>query len=107
MPVKNYNLSPSQVIIVHDDLEKELGKVTIKQKGSANGHNGIKSVLKSLSTSDFRRIRVGIDRPSDKKAVDDYVLSKFKDSELQNINEVVLPLFTQKLQEIIDSEMVD
>lgn len=85
-------ISHQNVILLHDDLEKKLGKVGVKQQGSANGHNGIKSVAEILHTFNFKRIRVGIDRPDNKDEVSSYVLSKFTDAELQQLNQVVYPL---------------
>ncbi|MEG0260786.1 MAG: aminoacyl-tRNA hydrolase, partial [Lysinibacillus sp.] len=61
----------------------ETGKLRLRQKGSAGGHNGIKSLIQHLGTQEFNRIRVGVDRPSAGMKVADYVLSKFsKDDQI-------------------------
>ena len=55
------NLEDSSVI--YDDLDLPVGKIRLRQKGSAGGHNGIKSTVAHLGTQEFNRIRIGIDRP--------------------------------------------
>ncbi|KAJ3261999.1 hypothetical protein HK103_003842 [Boothiomyces macroporosus] len=105
--LRHYNFNSNQLILVHDDLEKKLGKVTVKEKGSANGHNGIKSVISSLNTSDFQRIRVGIDRPTNKDQVEKYVLTVFDQNELQTIESIVFPTFHKALVQLIKQRAVD
>jgi len=68
---------PRQLLIAHDDLDIPLGRIKIKSGGGAGGHKGVSSVIESLGTSDFLRIRLGIgleERPID---VVDYVLTPF------------------------------
>ncbi|KFP70811.1 putative peptidyl-tRNA hydrolase, partial [Acanthisitta chloris] len=60
---KTYNLGPKDVYLVHDDLDKALGKVAIKQGGSARGHNGVRSCISALHSNEMTRLRVGIGRP--------------------------------------------
>ena len=66
----------AKLVILHDELEAELGKVKLKMQGSARGHNGIKSVKSALGERDFVRIGVGIGRPMSREARDvaNYVL---------------------------------
>lgn len=71
-----YNVDPADLLVVHDDLDLPLGKVRLKQKGSAGGHNGIKSIIAHVGDQKFKRVKVGIDHP-DKMSVVDYVLGKF------------------------------
>ncbi|KAJ3326240.1 peptidyl-tRNA hydrolase protein 1 [Boothiomyces sp. JEL0866] len=105
--LRNYSFNHSQLILVHDDLEKKLGKVTVKEKGSANGHNGIKSVMSVLNTSEFQRIRIGIDRPVDKDQVDTYVLSGFSPHEHQTIESTVFPTFHKSLIQLIKKRALE
>lgn len=65
------------IVIVYDDLDLPAGKIRLRQKGSAGGHNGIKSLIQHLGTSDFNRIRIGIDRPFFDQTVINHVLSGF------------------------------
>jgi PTH1 family peptidyl-tRNA hydrolase len=90
----------SQLYVVHDDLERKLGKLTIKNGGSANGHNGIRSIISELKESQFSRVRVGIGRPENKEQVAQYVLEKFTEEEWEIIKTTVHPLFIGKMIEM-------
>ena len=71
-----YKLSPEDVLIVHDDMDLATGRHRLRQKGSAGGHNGIKSIIAHLGTEKFKRLRIGIDHPEKQKVVD-WVLTRF------------------------------
>ncbi|KFQ92915.1 putative peptidyl-tRNA hydrolase, partial [Nipponia nippon] len=58
-----YSLRPEDIYLVHDDLDKALGKVAIKLGGSARGHNGVRSCISALQSNEMTRVRVGIGRP--------------------------------------------
>ncbi|KRM09746.1 aminoacyl-tRNA hydrolase [Paucilactobacillus suebicus] len=75
--VDYYDLDISDLVIVHDDMDLPVGKIRLKKKGSAGGHNGIKSLISYLGTQHFNRVKVGIDHPN-KQSVVNYVLGKFK-----------------------------
>ena len=74
-------VGPPDLIIVFDDLDLPLGKVRVRMKGTAGGHNGVRSVIEALGTDAFRRVKVGIGRPAppgqQKALVVDHVLSPF------------------------------
>lgn len=72
-----YNISIKDMIIIYDDLDMEVGKIRFRQKGSAGGHNGIKSIITHLGTQEFDRIKVGIGRPNGRMTVINHVLGKF------------------------------
>ena len=72
-----YNISIKDMIIIYDDLDMEVGKIRFRQKGSAGGHNGIKSIIAHLGTQEFDRIQVGIGRPNGRMTVINHVLGKF------------------------------
>lgn len=72
-----YNISINDMIIIYDDLDMEVGKIRFRQKGSAGGHNGIKSIIAHLGTQEFDRIKVGIGRPNGRMTVINHVLGKF------------------------------
>jgi peptidyl-tRNA hydrolase, PTH1 family len=93
--VKEY--SSSQFVVLHDDLERKLGKVTIKNGGSANGHNGIRSIISELKTNNFQRIRIGIGRPILKEQVAEYVLNEFSRAETAIIESETYPLVYKQL----------
>lgn len=74
-------LAPEDLIVVFDDLDLPLGRVRVRMKGSAGGHNGVRSLIEALGTEGFRRVKVGIGRPGepgrDRDRVTDHVLSPF------------------------------
>lgn len=74
-----------QLIVVHDDLDLDAGRIRIKQRGGSGGHNGINSLIRALGTDEFLRIKVGIGRPSFGQETSDYVLSPFSPSEISSI----------------------
>lgn len=82
-----YNISIKDMIIIYDDLDMEVGKIRFRQKGSAGGHNGIKSIIAHLGTQEFDRIKVGIGRPNGRMTVINHVLGKFdKNDEIMILN---------------------
>ncbi|CAG8538608.1 8516_t:CDS:2, partial [Cetraspora pellucida] len=104
--VKELGLSPNDIIVVHDDMQRDLGKISIKNGGSANGHNGIKSVIDALKTNQFRRMRIGIGRPP--KDIDDrshdvissYVLARITSKEMEYYTNEVFPKCKEQLLKI-------
>ncbi|KAI7887022.1 peptidyl-tRNA hydrolase [Lichtheimia hyalospora FSU 10163] len=92
--VRDLSIPGSSVYIFQDDLQRELGKVSLKASGSANGHNGIKSVIDHLRSDEFWRVRLGVGRPESRDVddVSDYVLSKFTASEMTQLEQKVYPL---------------
>ena len=82
-----YGLDIEDLVVIYDDLDMEVGKIRFRQKGSAGGHNGIKSIIKEIGTQEFDRIKIGIGRPKDKMTVVNYVLGKFdKEDEITIFN---------------------
>jgi peptidyl-tRNA hydrolase, PTH1 family len=73
---ERFDSSASDLVIVYDDLALPLGKVRVRQKGSAGGHNGIKSIISTLGSDEFLRVRVGIQPDRDLADVRDFVLSR-------------------------------
>jgi PTH1 family peptidyl-tRNA hydrolase len=80
-----YKILYNEIIIVHDDLDFPCGKIKIKIGGSHGGHKGILSIIESFKTNYFYRMRIGIDRPSNKYSIIKYVLEKPNIDEYQNI----------------------
>ena len=73
-----YKIQPSEILVVHDELELEPGFVSLKWSGGLGGHNGLRSTKAVLNTPDFFRLRFGIGRPTnDNIGVADWVLSRF------------------------------
>jgi peptidyl-tRNA hydrolase, PTH1 family len=85
-PIMDYfQIDLEDLLVIYDDLDLPVGKIRLRQKGSAGGHNGIKSTISHLGTQQFNRIRVGINRPSNGMAITDYVLGRFANDEQEMI----------------------
>lgn len=82
------NLSPQQIIVVYDDVDLPLGKVRVRQRGSAGGHHGIESLIKELGTQEFGRVKIGIGHPTERD-VTDFVLQPFHASEREDADQAV------------------
>jgi len=78
---------PDQIIVVHDELDLDFGRLRVKLGGGDNGHNGLKSLRRSLGTGDFFRVRVGIGRPPGRQDPADYVLRPFGTTERRELDE--------------------
>src|SRR5580765_5984301 len=78
-----YKLEPDAILVVHDDSDLELGRLQARRGGGLAGHNGLRSVSRSLGTQDFLRLRVGVGRPGrgDRRDLADYVLADFEPHE--------------------------
>ncbi|WP_127784643.1 aminoacyl-tRNA hydrolase [Rhodococcus sp. X156] len=79
--VKFFSVGVSELVVVHDDLDLELGTVRLKRGGGEGGHNGLRSISRSLGSKDYLRVRVGIGRPPGRMDPADYVLKPFAGSE--------------------------
>jgi len=82
-------LSPEQVLVLHDELDLALGTVRFKAGGGLAGHNGLKSVASCLASRDFRRMRLGIDRPPSGSDVARYVLGRFSKGDIPHVSAAV------------------
>lgn len=89
-PLMDYfDIDLEDIIVIYDDLDLETGKLRLRAKGSAGGHNGIKSLIQHLGTQEFNRIRVGVNRPPAGMKVADYVLSKFSKEDQPVVKEAI------------------
>ena len=84
-----YKIPPENVIVIFDDISLDVGKMRIRRKGSHGGHNGIRNIIDYLNSDNFPRIKIGIgERPNPKYDLADWVLSTFKEDELNSIKDV-------------------
>ncbi|MDE6625552.1 MAG: aminoacyl-tRNA hydrolase [Lachnospiraceae bacterium] len=76
-----YKILPEDIIVIYDDINLDVGRLRIREKGSAGGHNGIKNIISQLGTEEFPRIRIGVGMKPPKMELVDYVLSRFSQEE--------------------------
>lgn len=84
-----YKIPPERIIVLFDDISLPVGKLRIRRKGSHGGHNGIRSIIDYLQSDNFPRVKIGVgEKPRPEYDLADWVLSSFKQEELQSIQEV-------------------
>lgn len=84
-----YKLAPDELIVAHDDMDIPAGAIRIRKKGSAGGHNGIKSTIAHLGDEGFNRVRIGIGRPLPGWTVVNHVLAAFPEEDAAKIQEAI------------------
>ena len=84
-----YQLTPADVMIVLDDLALPCGKIRLRPGGSTGGHNGLKDIERALGTSDYPRLRLGIDPPPPRVPGKDYVLGRFSEEQRGRIDPAI------------------
>ncbi len=82
-----YKEEPSSLIVVYDDISLDPGAIRIRGKGSAGGHNGVKSIIAHLGTQEFARIRIGVGAKPPRMDLADYVLGHFSGDDMRRIEE--------------------
>jgi len=83
-----YKLDLDDLIVIHDDIDLELGKIKDGKNHGPAGHNGVKSIIELLGTKDFPRLRIGVGRPPEHIPPEDYVLQNFTSAELKLLPEI-------------------
>jgi PTH1 family peptidyl-tRNA hydrolase len=78
---KFYSVSPADIIVIHDELDIDFGRIRLKLGGGEGGHNGLRSIAAALGTKDFQRVRIGIGRPPGRKDPAAFVLETFSATE--------------------------
>jgi PTH1 family peptidyl-tRNA hydrolase len=87
--VGKYGVPPSDLIVVHDEVDLPLGRLRIKRGGGAAGNKGVLSIADSLRTRDFLRVRIGVSRPAERDQMVDYVLDRFTPEERKTLAAVL------------------
>ena len=97
-----YRASPQDLLVIYDDMDLPLGKVRLRAKGGAGGHNGINSIIEMTGTQDFPRLRIGIGRPVDGTDRIGYVLGTMSEVERKLVDEAV-----ERAAWAVDSTLAD
>jgi PTH1 family peptidyl-tRNA hydrolase len=84
-----YKIDPAELLVLVDEVHLELGRLRIRRSGSAGGHNGLKSLIASLGSQEFARLRIGVGRGDGRRDLADHVLAKFDADERAIVAEMV------------------
>jgi len=107
--MRKLGLGAGDIVLVYDDLDLPLGKVRVRLKGSAGGHNGVRSLIASLGTDQIRRVKIGIGRPATPDRIPeeivDHVLSAFAPEELPTVEAACAQAGTQALKIVEDQNV--
>jgi PTH1 family peptidyl-tRNA hydrolase len=85
-----FKIKPENLILIYDDVDLEVGQLRIREKGGAGGHHGVESVIESVGTTHFTRVRIGVGREDLTGDVSDYVLKAIPSSQREKIDEAVV-----------------
>lgn len=97
-----YKVPPADIVVVHDELDIPFGALRLKFGGGDNGHNGLRSITKSLGTKDYFRLRFGVGRPPGRMDAAVYVLRDFATAERKD-----LPLLVDRAADALESLLVN
>ena len=98
-----FKFNPEDVIVFHDDLDVEFGKIKTKFGGSSAGHNGIESIDKFIG-KDYSRVRIGIGKPKTQIDVADFVLQNFDEDELDGIDKISQNI-TESIKDLVNKKL--
>jgi len=101
--IEYFKIDAQDVIVFHDDLDVEFGKIKTKFGGSSAGHNGVASIDKFIG-KDYSRVRIGIGKPKDSMEVADYVLQNFNDDETIGIDKITENI-TESISILVDKKL--
>mmetsp|Transcript_14933 Transcript_14933/g.24323 ORF Transcript_14933/g.24323 Transcript_14933/m.24323 type:complete len:224 (-) Transcript_14933:2344-3015(-) len=102
--LRDLGLGPDRLVVIHDDMDVKLGKVKVKQGGSARGHKGVLSVIESLGTTEFKRVCVGIGRPPKGRSdVVGFLLGNFSSEESRQVHQNIMPKVVEEVNKIVNS----
>ncbi len=84
-----YKIAPSNIIVLSDDISLDVGKLRVRRKGSAGGHNGLKSINERIGSDEYPRIKIGVgQKPHPDYDLADWVLSSFTEEEMKRLSEL-------------------
>lgn len=87
--MRRHGVEAGNLIVIHDDIDMETGKLKIRKKGSSGGHKGIESIIQETGTKEFIRVKIGVGR-EEGVLVEDYVLGKFRKEEIPALKEAII-----------------
>lgn len=93
--IKKFGIKPENIIVIHDDIDIEIGKIKISKNRGSAGHKGIDSIIKEIGSKDFIRIRIGILPNKKPTKIDDFVLKGFSPEEKKLLNNAYLKILKE------------
>ena len=87
--LNQFELQTDEILVVYDDIDLPLGKIRLREKGSAGGHRGLRSIIETLATNQFARLRLGIGPQDAGVPSEDFVLSDFRPAEKELVEAVL------------------
>lgn len=90
-----YKISLEDILVIHDDIDHEFGKIKLKFRGAHGGHNGVRDIIEKMGGKKFRRLKLWIGRPAQKSQVGNFVLGKMKKDELSFWSSSLWEIFDQ------------
>lgn len=100
-----YKIPPENLLVLSDDIDQDFGKIRFREKGSSGGQNGIKSIIETLGTETFSRIKIGIGRDN-RFEVSDWVLSPFTKQELEELEHIFADELLEKTDIFLGKSLV-
>jgi PTH1 family peptidyl-tRNA hydrolase len=86
--LRKFNIPSQNLLVIHDDLDIEIGRLRIKRTGSSGGHKGVESIIQGIDSKDFVRLKIGISRETGVSS-ENYVLSRFKRNEIPTVKDII------------------
>ena len=99
--LRDLDRDPAALIVVHDDLDLPFGRVRIRMRGRHGGHNGVRSLIETLGTTEFRRVKVGVGRPATREEVVDWLVTEGFSPGEQAALPAVLELAADRVLELV------
>ena len=104
--MKFFKVPAEQLIVVHDELDIDFGQIRLKRGGGEGGHNGLRSISKSIGTKEYLRVRVGIGRPPGRMDVADFVLKDFSGTERKELD-FMIPAAAEAVELMVHRGLTD
>ncbi len=105
--MKFFKIDIKKILIIYDDMDLPFGKIRIREKGTSGTHNGLKSIQAILGRTDYKRIRIGIDRPEHPGEAISHVLGNFTSEELIFLNQKIFDLVEDATKLVINNKIKD
>ncbi|MBP5301547.1 MAG: aminoacyl-tRNA hydrolase [Bacilli bacterium] len=98
-----YNIDVDDILVIQDDIYLPIGKIRLRSSGESGGHNGIKSIINNLKTTNFKRIKIGVEYSKNQGLLSNFVLDKFNDKELKTLK-ITFEIVSKILLEYLKSD---